>query len=354
MATYEELLEHDNPYEQLKNGGGLNSHAGEFRKVPKEQWTALATNIVLGCPEEDRRSFVIEVKALMELMSRDKSQGLESFGSSLYRAQLLKTHIHALLDPKNKNPHRIFTEEFDGGMFNEFPALAKKLIKGKENEIALRLVTSTPEKDKNAVLTNIGVATNIKSIEGNSRLTIEVSSAFVLRRLIDVLLSPYPAGFFSSEEYRPGLCHSFQAYLATRISGFEQNIGINLAETTTIDQRKKISTDLSAMTSATHPANDLITKILVAMQSRVDKLKAAEPKNADASTTTSEQTQTTPPSLPAVAGNTNSMFPSPSGATRRKAEGTTPETSDSSSSDEDDDGGYSCFGYRVPCILRLP
>lgn len=215
--TYEEIIELDNPYEQLSNGDALAENAIVLNQLSEEEQKELASLIIAACPEQKFKQYGRHIDAL-------KSFSGGEFHSVLSEAHQVRSRIVALLDPRNEAPHNLFLgKEFNPAPFHNFSELAEEVLRGKEQAIAERFVLGTPVEFHSKLARNLDITFPESSFAKKS------NAAFSIRRNLDKLLGENPEQFFESRDFNKDAYNMFPNMFQALLKGQEQQIGKKLS-----------------------------------------------------------------------------------------------------------------------------
>jgi hypothetical protein len=244
--THEEIMELENPYEELSIGDELAENAETLNALSEEDQVTLASRIIAACPEKKFKQYRNHIKAL-DGFSKDE----ESFLSVLSEAYQVRQSITALLDQRNLKPHSIFLKnEFNPSPFHRFCTLANQVLEGKATAIAERLTLCTPECDRSQVKRNLSI-TFPKHVLGEN-----LEQAFVLRRQIETeLLGDNPEKFFRSTCYNQDICKKFINIFHQLVAGHEKAIGEKLANLKALPTQSAIKHQLEILRSQDEESN---------------------------------------------------------------------------------------------------
>lgn len=267
-----DLVALDNPYEKLSDGDALANNAEALNTLSDKEQIALATKIIVACPEAKFKQYSHYIKAL-----GNKAQSEDTFHSVLSEAYQVRQRIASLLDLRNKTPHALFLgKEFNPGPFHRFSALTQQVLESNEPAIAERLALCTPEHERSQVAHNISTAFP-KHI-----LAEKIQLAFMLRRNIErLLLGDNPEKFFTSRDYNKDTCKMFVDMFRTLLKGHEETIGEKLGALES-DARAAIKRHLDLLHTEvfdkTNPFK-LIADSLSIKESTVQKEKGTQSTN---------------------------------------------------------------------------
>ncbi|KTD53558.1 hypothetical protein Lsan_3968 [Legionella santicrucis] len=229
--TYEQIIELENPYEQLSNGDALAENAKVLNQLSEEEQKTLATKIIAACPESKFKQYGRHINALRSF----EEDGFHAVISGAYQ---VRHRIFTLLDPRNKTPHSLFLEEFNPDLFNNFGDLAKEILKGNEQAIAERLALCTPEESRSKLARNVEITFPHSSFATKSK------AAFAIRRNVDKLLGENPEQFFESRDFNKDAYNMFPSMFQTLLKGQEDQIGKKLSG---LDSQDAIRRQLSLL-----------------------------------------------------------------------------------------------------------
>ncbi|KTC92252.1 lpg0008 family Dot/Icm T4SS effector [Legionella cincinnatiensis] len=229
--TYEQIIELENPYEQLSNGDALAENAKVLNQLSEEEQKTLATKIIAACPQSEFKQYGRHINAL-------RSFEEESFHAVISGAYQVRQRIFALLDPRNKTPHTLFLEEFSSDLFNNFNDLTKGLLKDNEQAIAERLALCTPERSRSKLARNIEITFPHSSFATKSK------AAFAIRHNVDKLLGETPEQFFESRDFNKDAYNMFPSMFQALLKGQEEKIGKKLS---TLDNQDAIRRQLTLL-----------------------------------------------------------------------------------------------------------
>ncbi|HHT0594567.1 TPA: lpg0008 family Dot/Icm T4SS effector [Legionella anisa] len=217
--TRVEIIALENPYEQLSDGDALAKNAEMFNTLSNKEQVALATKIIVGCPEAKFKQYAHHIRALGNLTKSE-----DSFHSVLSEAYQVRLRINSLLDSRNKTPHSLFLgREFNPAPFHRFSTLAKHVLESNEPAIAERLALCASEQDRSQI------AHNASTMFPKHILAEKIQIAFILRRNIEkLLLGDNPEKFFASRDYSKDTCRMFINMFRTLLKGHEETIGEKL------------------------------------------------------------------------------------------------------------------------------
>lgn len=216
-----------NPYTEFGSAETLIAKQKELDSLPKEKQKELAESLMLHCPDDELKGFSHAVRAL-----RAHTQDDACFYHVLNGAYATRCRIKGLYDPVNKHPHTLLSgEDFAPDLFNEFAELSTKLLAEKDEDIAMSLALSTPEKDRSTVARNVTIAFP------KSTLAETLGAAFTLRKEIDALLSNEPYNFFLSPEFSVNNCARFGKKLFTLVDDKEDEIALKMANTPEVKRK---------------------------------------------------------------------------------------------------------------------
>lgn len=254
--TVEEIKNLKNPYKTLGTGDALAEHRDELNLLTFDEMKALASHMVLECPQDELKYFGHAIEAARRPQDDEKS-----FHSVLQQAYEIKQRLLSLLDIKNKNPHNyILGNEFDDKLFNQFHDLALNVLKDNETTIATRLALTTPNESKNQLIINL------TKVFPRSSFATQVGAAFTVRRDIErLLLSDKPETFFSSREFSVDLCLEFSALFTVLLKDHETTVGEALALVQSSKMRSDIGRYLEQLNARAHDHQNPFRLIAAAM-----------------------------------------------------------------------------------------
>lgn len=220
--TYEEMMQLENPYEELGSGDALAENREVLDALSAEEKRTIASKIVKACPERNMRWFGLQMQALKNMVKKE-----DTFFPVLANAHMVKHRILALLDQRNPTPHALFlAQEAQLAIFHQFNDLAQDVLKTNASAIAERLALATPEDSRGKVVRSID------SIFPQSHFLTQTQAAFTLRHNIEqFLLGDQPELFFTSPDFDKAICDTFATLLRTLLKGHEENIGNKLSST---------------------------------------------------------------------------------------------------------------------------
>ncbi|KTD76496.1 hypothetical protein [Legionella waltersii] len=230
--TCEEIQKLEHPYQELGSSDSLAEHHTELNKLNEEQKIAVASRMVLDCPNEEMKGFRHVIEAANTTHRNDQ----DTFYPYLSQAYEVKQRLVALTDLRNKAPHLLLLDkEFDDELFTKFNTLALNVVNKCELSIAVRLAQSTPEKNRSQI------ARNLNNVFRETVFAGKVSQAFAISRDIErLLLGDKPYDFFNSREYNHDACVEFSE-LFNCTKGKESSIAAKLALSTPTEKRSAIA-----------------------------------------------------------------------------------------------------------------
>ncbi|KTD00478.1 hypothetical protein OQJ19_07080 [Fluoribacter gormanii] len=214
-----ELTTLKNPYEHLSDGDALAKNAKELNALSAKEQVSLATKIIAACPDSMFKQYGHHIKSLGNLATSE-----ETFHSVITEAYQVRQRITSLLDPRNKEPHALFSgKEFNPAPFHRFSALAEQVLESNESAIAERFALCTPEHERSHIAHNISTAFPKHILAEKTQI------AFMLRRNIErLLLGDAPEKFFTSRDFNKETCKMFVNLFRTLLKGHEVKIGEKL------------------------------------------------------------------------------------------------------------------------------
>ncbi|KTD11808.1 hypothetical protein Lgra_1266 [Legionella gratiana] len=257
--TYEEIIELENPYEQLSNGDALAEHAKVLNQLSEKEQKTLATKIIAACPDSKFKQYGRYIDALRIFEA-------DGFHAVLFDAYQVKHRIFTLLDPRNKRPQALFLEEFNPDIFNNFSELAKEVLKGNEQAIAERLALCTPEGSRSKL------ARNIEITFPHSTFATKSKAAFAIRHNIDILLGENPEQFFESRDFNKDAYNMFPGIFQTLLKGQEEQIGKKLKS---VDSKVNIRHQLELLHTEVFDEANPFKLIAEAMGPKVEQKKVS-------------------------------------------------------------------------------
>ena len=213
--TCAQIKDLSNPFQYLGSGDALAEHRDELNKLTASEMTALASVMILTCPEEKLTHFGLELNAL-----KHPEQGDSCAHTILSGAWRVRKSIHSIVDPNNKKPYAtLLSDDFSADLFAPYGVLTRTLMPAYESTLVSRLVLATPAERRSLV------AQKISSLFPSSSFATEIGAAFSIRRCVDAyLLGDNPEGFFSSHEVTKELCSKHQALFDHLSIAIAQNI----------------------------------------------------------------------------------------------------------------------------------
>ncbi|AUH71386.1 lpg0008 family Dot/Icm T4SS effector [Legionella sainthelensi] len=257
--SYEEIIELENPYEQLSNGDALAENAKVLNQLSEEEQKTLATKIIAACPESNFKQYGRHINALRSF----EEDGFHAVISGAYQ---VRHRIFSLLDPRNKAPHSLFLEEFSSDLFNNFSDLAKETLKGNEQAIAERLALCTPEGVRSKLARNIEITFPQSSFATKSK------AAFAIRRNVDKLLGENPEQFFESRDFNKDAYNMFPSMFQALLKGQEEQIGKKLS---TLDHQDTIRHQLALLHTEVFDEANPFRLIAEAMGPKIEQKKVS-------------------------------------------------------------------------------
>lgn len=242
-------------YELFDNSDTLVENRTMLDSLPAEEKKTVATKMILGCPSEKMKDFGLAIKALASYVN-DQEQ--ETFYAVIREAHKVKSHILGLIDPENKNPHALFTDESLPALFKQFDVMVDELLETYEVLIAERLALVTPSAKATSVVRPI-----MNMFERESFST-TVAAAFTLKHNIQHLLGNNPERFFTSRDFNEKLCRKFPKLLEV-LQGHEEEIALKLTQISSEQTQSTIKQCLRSLTSGIHDQISPFSLILKAM-----------------------------------------------------------------------------------------
>lgn len=229
-AYFELALKSEHPFMMLGTDAAFAMYRDRLNALELDGRKALASQMVLQCPEESLNDFGRIIETL-----RTPHADQDSFHEILFDTYEVKKRILSLLDEDNNHPHVFFLlPEFAPRLFLSYKATALEILDGNENAIASRLALTTPGDKLDAL------AANVHQVFPNTIFASTLGAAFAVRRDIDHLLSgPHPERFFASREINPSTFDEFSPLLKL-IAGKETPIAEKLALNLPLTELSKI------------------------------------------------------------------------------------------------------------------
>jgi hypothetical protein len=231
--TKKDVLAISDPYEVFKNGDAFIQHKDVLNQLNKKEKTALATKIILCCPQAELRNMGYAIEALSTFIGSDS----DNFYTYLKESHELQTKLNSLLDLNNIKPHLlILKHELNDTLVHKYPVLVQTYLTSKELLIAEKLNINTPVNNRTEL-----VRTVIRLFP-NSVLSTKLQASFTLRRNIETfLMGSEPEKFFTNRDFNHDLCIEFSALFTALLARQEASVGELLAS---LDD-DKLSTQIS-------------------------------------------------------------------------------------------------------------
>ena len=263
--TNKEIMELDNPYEQFCDGDALAENAVVLNALSASEQDALASRIIAACPDKEFKQYRNHIQALGHFAADENT-----FHSVLNEAYQVRQSIASILDPRNKNPHLLFTKkEFNADPFHHFSALAEQCLKNNETAIAERLALCTPADERSKVKRNLSIAFPTMA-RANQSLGQNIEQAFVLRHQIDeTLLGGTPNVFFKGANYNLASCKKFMNMFRQLLAGHEEAIGKKLGDSKALRSQSFIQNQLDLLHTEAHDQTNPFKRIAESMKHEV-------------------------------------------------------------------------------------
>jgi hypothetical protein len=148
LLTYNQIKEHDNPYELFKTENTLLENRNLLNEIlSEEEKRNLASRIILGCPDTLFNQYNWTITQL------SNTNNNEDFYYALKQAWDIKYNILQLASRTNLLPHLFF---FKGKLndYHQFEELYDELLGTHRVAILLNLSEKTPQEDRLQVILN--------------------------------------------------------------------------------------------------------------------------------------------------------------------------------------------------------